>query len=222
MARSARPSVGASRHNPWPLRSLARLAPHARFPSWPGAPDSSTKRPKIRLQSLPSCDASRRPSRHQAGNRLPRSAGVVGSRVPARHRGPPPSHPLGSPRRTTAYRGTGGGLSRLPYGGSSGLDSPPPPAVPNDCADGGSSRFWKEHRGPPPTPSLTRGVQIGLAARLARDGAVADVCSCARYASATSDLNKGPLRALGWLPWRVVSAARGQSIRALHCHGTYI
>lgn len=69
MARSVRPSVGASRQNPWPYRPLARLAPHARFPSWPGALGSSTKRPKIRLQSLPSCTSHRHASRRRTAGR---------------------------------------------------------------------------------------------------------------------------------------------------------
>jgi hypothetical protein len=55
MVRLVRPASGQAEDPSGPVGPAQRLATHdARLPSWPGALGSSTKRPKIRMQSLPS------------------------------------------------------------------------------------------------------------------------------------------------------------------------
>ena len=114
---------------------MAPRRSRVRFPSWPGADASSTLRPKIPLQSQPF------------------ALRIASSRLHDADNDPPP--PFGSPRRTGSVLRQLAELSRLPFGGCAGLDSSAAAAVSKGCADGESSRLWKEQRTthPPPRPS---------------------------------------------------------------------
>jgi hypothetical protein len=149
MARSARPALRKSRKLTWPpwrpcsglalQRASSILARdpwhHARRP---------TKRPKIRLQS-----SDRAPQRSF-------SSSFVGA-VPSRHCGGSPTHPLGSPRRTTAVPRAVAGCQGFPSAASPALTARHRPRCSRVVPTGGAAAASGKSRGPPALPlSLDR------------------------------------------------------------------